>query len=284
MRTWAAGLCIAGTVVLILLNTVSTWAENTVLSTPGFLAAMRSLPTDPAVAAQIVDEVQRQLTAALDRSPAGIGTRLLGGGQIRHLVADAVPSILDNAAFQRAWQAALSDSHAELVRVLRNRSALLTVTPGGLDVNVRVAVAQLVDHGLPRQLAPILPAGLGVSVTLVHNRALRRAAQSVRLADLLSGVLLPAVIVLGSLGLLLARHRCRALLAGLATLAVAAGAARLVIGWGQSYGSRPVVTDVAAHRLVAPLAANLVMTAGSCVLAAVGLIAIRWIAGRLARL
>lgn len=280
LRTWAAGLCIAGAVGLVLVDAVTVWAENTLLSTSGFLAAVRPLPTDPAVETQIIDNVQRQLTAALDRSPARIGPRLLTG-PVRQLAADAVPAVLGSAAFQQAWKAALSISHTELVKVLRHHSTLLIVTPSGLDVTVSIALEQLVDQaGLPRQLASNLPADLAISVTLIQNQDLHRAAQAVRLADDLSGVLILAIITLGFAGLLLARRRCRALTAGLAAVTITAGAARLTLAWGQSYGSRPIIADVAARHLLAPLATNLLTIAVICALATVVLIAARWIAAR----
>ena len=285
LRTWAAGLCVAGAVVLVLVDTVTVWAENTLLSTSGFLAAVRPLPTDPAVEPQIVDTVQRRLTAALDRSPAPIGPRLLRTGQVRRLAAGAVPAVLGSAAFQQAWKVALSSSHAELVKVLRHQSTLLAVTPGGLDVTVSVAVDRLADHArLPRRLTSDLPADLTISVTLIKNRDLRRAARAVRLADDLSGGLVLAIAALGSAGLLLARRRCRTLVAGLAAVAVvagsAAGAARLILTWGRSSGSRPVIADVAARHLMAPMATNLVTIAVGCALSAGVLVAVRWAAAR----
>jgi hypothetical protein len=281
LRTWAAGLCIAGAVGLVLVDAVTVWAENTLLSTPGFLAAVRPLPTDPAVETQIIDNVQRRLTAALDRSPARIGSRLLSTGQVQQLVADAVPAVLGSAAFQQAWKAALSTSHTELVKVLRHHSTLLTVTPSGLDVTVSIALEQLVDQaGLPRQLASNLPADLAISVTLIQNQDLHRAAQAVQLADDLSGVLILAITTLGFVGLLLARRRCRALITGLATVAITAGAARLTLTWSQSYGSRPIIADVATHHLVAPLATNLLTIAVICALAAAVFIAAQWITAR----
>jgi hypothetical protein len=269
LRTWAAGLCIASAVGLVLVDAVTTWAENTLLSTSGFLAAVRPLPTDPAVETQIVDEVQRRLTAALDRSPARIGPRLLGAEQVRRLAADAVPAVLRSAAFQQAWQAALSTGHTELVKILRHQNAMLTVTPSGLEVTVGIAVEQLADQaGLPRRLASNLPADLTISVTLIQNQDLHRAAHTVRLADDLSGVLILAITALGSVGLLLVRRRRRTLIAGLAAAAIAAGAARLVLAWAQSHESRPVIADAAARHLVAPLATDLLTITAVCALAA----------------
>jgi hypothetical protein len=273
---WAAVLCIAGAVALVPADQVTAWAQNTLLSTPGFVAAMQSVPADPAVEKQIADDVQRQVTAALDRSPAA---GLPSTGLVQRLAAYAVPAIVRSAAFQQGWKAALSASHAQLVKVLRNHSALLAVTPSGLDVTVHVSVKQLADQaGLPRHLASILPASLAISYTLIQNQALHRATQAVWLADDLSGALVPANVILGLAGLLLARRRVRALIAGLTAVAITLGAARLIIAWVQSNGSRPVIANVALRHLLAPLAGNLVMIAAICALAAAGFAAALWIA------
>ncbi|WP_433182160.1 hypothetical protein [Actinoallomurus sp. CA-150999] len=265
----------------VLVDAVTMWAESTLLSTSGFVAAVRPLPTDPAVETQIIDNAQRQLIAALDRSPARIGPRLLITAQVRQVMAGAVPAVLGSAAFQQAWKAALSTGHAELVAVLRHHNTLLTLTPNGLDLTVNIALAQMIDQaGPPHQLASGLPADLPVSVTLIQNQDLHYAAQAVRLSDELSEVLTPAIATLGFVGLLLARRRGRALIAGFAAAAIAAGAARLLIAWGQSYGSRPIIADVAARHLVAPLTTDLVTIAVACALASAGLIAARWVVAR----
>lgn len=62
--------------------------------------------------------------------------------------------------------------------------------------------------------------------------------------------------------------------------AIAAGAARLVLAWAQSHGSRPVIADAAARHLVAPLATDLLTTAAVCALAAAVISAARRIRPR----
>lgn len=283
LRTWASGLCIAGAVCLVPVDAVTMWAEDTLLSTSGFQTAIRPMPTDPAVEKQIIDNVRRQVSAALDRSPAQVrlGARLLGSGTVRQLIADAVPAILESAAFQRAWKAALSTAHAELVQVLRHHSALLTLTPGGLDVTVGIALKQLVDlAGLPHQLASNLPASLPITVKLIQKRDLHRAAQTVQLTDKLSRALILAVAALGFAGLLLARRRRWAAIATLAAAAITSGAVRLTVAWGQSHRSRPTIADAAVRYLVAPLTTNLVTIVVTCSLAATALTAARWIAAQ----
>jgi hypothetical protein len=273
LRACAAGLCLAGTAGLVMVNETTMWAEETFLSTSGFVAAMEPVPTDPAVEKEIGDQMARRLSDAVDRAP-GIPSRLVGDAQVRRMVAEAVPAIVDSAAFQRAWRAALRTSHAELVRVLRDDS-LLTLTPGGLDVTVHVAVEQLLENaGLPDPLVSLLPSELNLSFTLIENHTMHRAAQAVRLTDVLTSVLLPATIGLGLAGLLLARRRFRTLTAALAAVAATAGAARLVIARAQSSAPpRPVLADVVVRRLAEPLAADLVAVMVVTTVAFAGLVA-----------
>ncbi|GAB2769537.1 hypothetical protein [Streptomyces daliensis] len=281
LRACAAGLCLAGAAGLVMASETTVWAEDTLLSTSGFVAAMEPLPADPAVEKQIGEQVERRLSDAVGRVP-GIGPRLVDDAQVRRMVAEAVPALVDSAAFERAWKAALRTSHTELVNTLRDDGSLMTLTPGGLDVTVHVAVEQLGGKaGLPDPLVSVLASELDLSFTLVQNHTMHRAAQAVRLTDVLSGVLVPATVGLGLAGLLLARRRFRALTAALAAVAAATGTARLIIAWAQtSAASRPVVADVAVRRLTEPLADGLVTVMGVSAVAVAGLVAVGVIVSR----
>jgi hypothetical protein len=204
--------------------------------------------------------VERQLSHAVDDRAPGIGSRLVGDARVRRMVAEAAPAVVDSAAFARAWKAALRTSHAELVEVLRDDDSFMTLAPGGLDVTVHVAVERLGEKaGLPDPLASALPPELDLSFTLIENHTMHRAAQAVRLTDVLSGALVPAAVTLALAGLLLARRRLRTLAAALAAVVVAAGAARLIIVWARtSAPPRPAVADAAVRRLAEPLADDLV--------------------------
>ncbi|WP_416971101.1 hypothetical protein [Streptomyces sp. 4F14] len=250
LRACAAGLCVVGAAALVVAGETTVWAHDTLLSTPGFVAALEPLPADPAAKEQIEDQVERQLADAADRLP----------GAVRRRVAEAAPAVVDSAAFRWAWKAALRTTHAELVGILRDDASFVDLKPGGLDITVHVAVERLGEEaGLPGALVSALPAELDLSFTLLRKPALHRAEQVVGVTDTLSGVLFPAAAGLGVAGLLLARRRVRALAVELGAVAVAVGAVRLVIALALSTAPpRPAVADVAVDGLTRPLAGGLV--------------------------
>ncbi|KND30151.1 hypothetical protein [Streptomyces acidiscabies] len=249
LRACAAGLCIAGAAGLVVVGQTTRWAEDTLLSTSGFVAALAPVPDDPAVGKLIGEQAQRQLFDAADLSLP------FGEAQVRRMVADATPSLVDSAAFRWSWKAALRTSHAQLVDILRDDS-LIGLSRDGLDITLHVAVK---EAGVPGPLAALLPPDLDLSFTLIRKPALHRAAQAVEVTDALSGVLVPAAVGLGIAGLLLARRRVRALVVALAAIAFVTGAVRLVIAVAQSTGpSRPAVADAAVRGLTEPLTDGLV--------------------------
>ncbi|MDX3380612.1 hypothetical protein PV682_04005 [Streptomyces niveiscabiei] len=266
LRACAAGLCIAGAAGSVVLGQTTGWAEDTLLSTSGFVAALAPVPADPAAGKLIGEQAERQLFDAVGLSLP------FGEAQVRGMVADAAPALVESPAFRWAWTSALRTSHARLVEVLRDDS-LLGLSPHGLDITVHVAVEQA---GLPRLLTSVLPPELDLSFTLIRKPALHRAAQAVGVTDTVSGVLVPAAVASGLAGLLLARRRVRALAVALAAVTFATGAARLVIAVAQWAGpARPAVADEAVRRLVEPLADGLVLAMAVTGLAFAGLAAVR---------
>ncbi|QNP74685.1 hypothetical protein IAG44_38035 [Streptomyces roseirectus] len=252
----------------------TAWTQDTLLSTSGFVAALAPLPTDPAAERQIEDQVERQLAEAVDRVPGAVSP-VLGAVRVRRMVAEAAPAVVDSAAFRWAWRAALRTSHAELVGILRDDASFVDLTPGGLDLTVRLAVDRLGEQaGLPGPLVSVLPGELDLSFRLVENDAMHRGEQAVRVTDTLSRVLLPAAVALGVAGLFLARRRFRALAVALAAVACAVGAARLLLAVAQaSAPPRPAVADVAVRRLVEPLADGFVTVMAVSAVACAALVA-----------
>ena len=145
------------------------WAEGTLLSTSGFVAALGTLPRDPAVQSQITAQLDRQLQRA-GRARGTLASRLADTAE-RQVVARAVPAIVGSPAFLRLWRTALTAAHSQLLLILRGRSHLLAITGSALTVHVPVAARTLLNAtGLPRQLDRLLPAAIPVSVTIYHGR------------------------------------------------------------------------------------------------------------------
>ena len=215
-RRWITAACLTLAILLAPVTQLVAWAEGTLLSTSGFVAALGTLPRDPAVQSQITAQLDRQLQRA-SRAHGTLASRLADITE-RQVVARAVPAIVSSPAFLRLWRTALNGAHSQLLLILRGRSYLLTITGSALTVNVPVAGRTLLNaSGLPRQLSRILlPADLAVALaSLAAARRRRRALLS---------VLIPvaALAIFGALGVHLLTHAASSPLATAATSALTA--------------------------------------------------------------
>jgi hypothetical protein len=148
--------------------------------------------------------VQAQITTQIDRQLQRAGT---AKGTPASPLADlaesqltrAVPAFLGSPAFLGLWRTALTATYSQLLLVLRGHSRLLTISSSALTVNIPVAASTLINAaGLPHRLETLLPASTPVSVTILDNAALGQARTIVRMADMLSLILLPADLALAA--------------------------------------------------------------------------------------
>ncbi len=215
-RRWITAACLTLAILLAPVTQLVAWAEGTLLSTSGFVAALGTLPRDPAVQSQITAQLDRQLQRA-SRAHGTLASRLADITE-RQVVARAVPAIVSSPAFLRLWRTALNGAHSQLLLIPRGRSYLTAITGSALTVNVPVAGRTLLNaSGLPRQLSRILlPADLAVALaSLAAARRRRRALLS---------VLIPvaALAIFGALGVHLLTHAAGSPLATAATSALTA--------------------------------------------------------------
>lgn len=273
-RRWISAACLTLAVLLTPAVQLTAWAEGTLLSASGFTAALGTLPSDPAVRAQITIQIDRQL----QRAGTGKGTFAsplanLAESQLTR----AVPAILGSSVFLDLWRTALTATYNQLLLVLRGHGHVLAVNGSALTVNVPMAASTLISAaGLPHQLGNLLPPSTPVSVTILDNAALGQARTIVRMADNLSLVLLPAVVALALAGLATARSRRRALLAIVIPVAAlgALGIRLLTLIGGSS------LVTAATGALTAPLTTGLETTTAICAIIGALLLA----APRLSRL
>jgi hypothetical protein len=261
VRRWITAVALTLAVLLTPVVQLTAWAEGTLLSTSGFVAALGPLPRDPAVQAQVTAQLDQQLQRA-GRAQGAFASPLVDLAESQ--VTRAVPAILGSPAFLRLWRTALAAANQQLLLVLRDRSHLLTVNGSALTVNVPMAASTLINAiRLPPQLARLLPSAMPVSVTVLDNAALGRARTIVRLTDDLSRILLSADVALALAGLAAARRRRRALL-GIAIPVAALGIlGALGVRLLTRTGGSPLVTAVTGA-LTAPLAGQLLLTSAIC--------------------
>jgi hypothetical protein len=260
-RRWISAACLTLAVLLTPAVQLTAWAEGTLLSASGFTAALGALPRNPAVQAQITTQIDRQVHRAgtAKGTPASPLANLAESQLTR-----AVPALLGSSAFLDLWRTALTATYSQLLLVLRGHSNLVTISGSTLTVNIPMAASTLINAaGLPHQLKTLLPASMPVSVTILDNAALGQARTIVRMADILSLVLLPADLALALAGLVTARSRRRALLALVIPVAALGALATLCIRLLAHTGGSPLVT-AATSALTAPLTTDLETTTAIC--------------------
>jgi hypothetical protein len=276
-RRWISAACLTLTVLLTPAVQLTAWAEGTLLSASGFTTALGTLPRNPAVQAQITTQIDRQLQrAGTAKGTFASPLANLAESQLTR----AVPAFLGSSAFLDLWRTALTATYSQLLRVLRGHGNLLTISGSALTVNIPVAASTLINAtGLPSQLEHLLPASTPVSVTILDNAALGQARTIVRMADILSRVLLPADLALALAGLATARNRRRALLALVIPIEALGAIGALGMRLLTHTAGSPLVT-AATSALTAPLTTDLETSTAICAIAAALLLA----APRLSRL
>lgn len=170
-RAVAAALA-AMFIVLLPAAITSAWARSTVLSTSGYVAAVSTVATSPAVQAAIQEAVTTQVDASLRHAvPAlpGIGG-VLGTG-LADLAGKATGGFMASSAFQRSWAAANEFAHSQLISVLNGNSAAVSTTGGHVVLNL----VPIVNDALPR-ISRTLSAMTGGAVTLPPLNTIPAAA------------------------------------------------------------------------------------------------------------
>ena len=245
-RRVLAGIALVLACLSILLTTMAVWTHQVALNTDRFTSLVGDVVTDPAVtdpisariSVQVVDalEVQRRLE---DRLPDAI--KPLAGA----LTAAATERIdqrlrvaLQNPRLQEALVGTISFTHAQVVRLLRGESEVVSIVDGYLTLDVfpvvGAALTELQSMGLipadvqlpdltsaeaPDVLAQRLETSLGVTlpadfgtIRLMPAERLATARTIVQAFDVIVILLVILSVILAGLALWLAGNRRRMLI------------------------------------------------------------------------
>ena len=107
-------------IVLAPVAVTSAWIRGTVLSTSGYVAAVRDLPASPAVRGVVREAV----TAEVRAGRPGAGGVLAGPlrSRLADLAGQQASAFVATPAFERLWVAANESAHAQLISVLSGNS------------------------------------------------------------------------------------------------------------------------------------------------------------------
>ena len=219
VRQWVAGLLVVVGGVLFPVATVSYWANNYVLDTTRYQAAVSPLASDPAVQ-HAVEAALRKRVAAIDLGalvaralpPAlqGLGGSLQGIAT--QLVDEGIKTFVSSKAFVSAWDKVNSKAQQSLVASLRgDQSGPVTAQGTQIVLDTGVVIEQLraqLATGSLSALANVpLPASLSREIVLIDAPQLQHLRDAYRVLGPAAPWLVFAVIAVFLIAVLLAVRR-----------------------------------------------------------------------------
>jgi hypothetical protein len=231
-RAILAGVLILIAALLTPLSITATWFVSSAANTDSFVAEYAPLIQDPQVQAFLADEVSTaideridiealvdELIAALDQKmerptskAALVALRqpLIAG--IQSTIHSAAAKVIASDEFEKAWQASLRVTHAELTGALAgNPDSALTITRDGLGLQLAPMITKVRDVlvGQGYTFASKIPV-IDRTVVLVPSDSLVTAQVGYRAVLVASYWLGPVVLALLAAGVLISRRRALA--------------------------------------------------------------------------
>ncbi|WP_449483191.1 hypothetical protein [Streptomyces avidinii] len=243
-------MLIALTCVLVPVSLLTVWVHDIVLDTGRYVSTVSPLASDPAIEAAAVHRITAAADVRVDGAqvtsdlakwleaqglPPRVGTAVKALGPQLDSAADAAVSkvatrFVGSDAFETVWTTANRAAHTAVVHALTGEGRGAVGVEGGtvtLDVGAAVESVKedLVKAGLsPAEKIPEVDR----QMVLFQSEKLAKIRGAVHLLDVVGNWMPVLTVVLGALGVLLARRRRRALVA----TALGAAGACLVFGIG----------------------------------------------------
>ncbi|MCX4782340.1 hypothetical protein [Streptomyces sp. NBC_01264] len=235
------------TCVLVPVSLLTVWVHDIVLDTGRYVSTVAPLASDPAIEAAAVHRITEAADVRVDGArvtadlatwleaqglPPRVGTAVKALGPQLDSAADAAVSkvatrFVESDRFETVWTTANRAAHGAVVHALTGEGRGAVGVEGGtvtLDVGAAVEKVKqdLVEAGLsPAEKIP----DVDKQMVLFQSEKLGKIRGAVHLLDVVGNWLPVLTVVLGAVGVLLARRRRRALVT---TVLCAAGACLLV--------------------------------------------------------
>jgi hypothetical protein len=293
IRRVVVAILVALTSLLIVLSTVVVWSHRTLLNTDTFVGTVSPVLQEPGVDSAIATRSTNQLFAALDVQreirqalPPRIGFAAAPiTDAARGAVTNQLTKVVGSSRFQQLWTHVLTQTHQQLVAVLRGQhSDLVTTSNGYIVLNTlpvinnalgeisgtvssltgrNVSLPTITSAELPSQAVDKLSKALGVKlpsdygqVTLVRAKNLSVAQHGVRAFDRLA-ILLPILTAaLIALTLWLSVSRRRTLVQLVTVTALLTIVVRRVLIYEQGSLSTSAKNPEVAHNVLGQLLAG----------------------------
>ncbi|MBP2051313.1 hypothetical protein J2Z21_004284 [Streptomyces griseochromogenes] len=249
-RVTASAVLIVLTCVLVPVALLATWVHDIALDTDRYVSTVSPLAREPAIQDAAVHRITEAVGAKVNgpQAAADIGTWLQSHGlppraadavkalgpqidsAVEQAVTRAATRVVDSKAFETVWTTANRAAHQAVVHALTGEGRGAFEVKGGtvtLDIGTAVERVKkdLVDAGIsPAAKIP----DVNKQLVLFQSDQLAKARKGAHLLDVIGNWFPVLVVVLGTAGVLLARHRRRAL----ARTALGAAFACLVVAIG----------------------------------------------------
>ncbi len=219
-RRWVSVVLAVVVAVLVPISLITVWAEQTLLSTDGYVDTVAPLARDDAVQRRVGEVITTEINASVefDEIAAELlpeDLQVLAGpiaGGAQQVVGRAVTRIVEGELFAELWTAANREAHAVVLAVLTGEGSDLVETSGGRIAVDLAPVVDRLDESLGGLLSSDFVSRLGldqieVEYTLLESEELARAQDAARLLDRLGWIVPLVTIVLAALAVLVAEDR-----------------------------------------------------------------------------
>ncbi|WP_329623635.1 hypothetical protein OG357_27135 [Streptomyces sp. NBC_01255] len=245
-----SAILITLTCILVPVSLITVWVHDIVLDNDRYVSTVAPLASDPAIEAAAVKRIAEAADARVDGPQVtsdiaawlqsqGLPPRVANaikslGPQLDSAVDQAVTKVatrfVESDRFETVWTGANRVAHSAVVHALTGEGrGSVEVSGGTVTLDVGAAVEQvkkdLVDAGLsPAEKIP----DVNKQMVLFQSDKLEKIRDGVHLLDVVGNWLPILTVVLGAIGVVLARRRRRALV----TTMLGAAAACLVLAIG----------------------------------------------------
>ncbi|WP_405486163.1 hypothetical protein [Streptomyces sp. NBC_00096] len=238
------------TCLLVPISLLTVWVHDIVLDTGRYVSTVSPLASDPAIEAAAVHRITEAADVRVDGArvtsdlakwleaqglPPRVGTAVKALGPQLDSAADAAVSkvatrFVESDRFETVWTTANRAAHSAVVQALTGEGrGAVGVEGGTVTLDVGAAVESVKEELVKAGLSPAekIPE-VDKQMVLFQSDKLQKIRGAVHLLDVAGNWLPVLTVVLGAVGVLLARRRRRALV----TVTLGAAAACLVFAIG----------------------------------------------------
>ncbi|MET7620387.1 hypothetical protein [Streptomyces sp. NPDC005408] len=250
MKSTVSAVLITLTCILVPVSLLTVWVHDIVLDTDRYVDTVSPLASDPAIEAAAVNRITKAVAVRVDGSqvtsdvaawlesqglPPRVGAAIKAlGPQLDSAVDQAVTKVatrfVDSDKFETVWTEANRAAHSAVVHVLTGEGrGAVEVSGGTVTLNVGTAVDKVKQDLVNAGIAPAakIPE-VNKQMVLFQSDKLDKIKGAVHALDVIGNWLPVITVVLGAIGVLLARRRRRALV----TTTLCAAAACLIVAIG----------------------------------------------------